>query len=206
MYFVEDEIPSTASAAAAVRRRKPRTSAAQHQCFIDFATANRSVLDPLSRNFNSLWEELVEMLNAALGPNRSKREWQEVRLILLKLSFVNMFVPLQNLKSWEYQLRSKNRQIIAGYEGTGGGPTSTKLLTALENRAIAVFGRILVEGNPMVPQLGFPAPSSVDAPASHREQLPDPEPSSTPVPSAPRRSRRPVNSNCKFVLNGNSCR
>lgn len=49
----------------------------------------------------------------------------------------------------------KKRTIVADIQKTGGGPATTEALSALEERAISCWGKIVVEGLSDVPTAGF---------------------------------------------------
>lgn len=117
------------------RKRQPRTTSGQHEAYISFIDEHPDILDTMTKDYTNLWKELVARLNM-YGPVRTLKQWQD------------------NLKNWEYGLKSKKRAQIAHAHGTGGGPP-TKPLSAFEERALDKFGRISVVGDQQIEVLGL---------------------------------------------------
>jgi hypothetical protein len=70
-------------------------------------------------------------------------------------SFINSSCfTLEILSDWKCAVRKRAR--ILKEKPTGGGPPQEKPLNDLENKLLDLTGRIVVEGIPLVPELGLP--------------------------------------------------
>lgn len=83
--------------------------------------------DPIK--VNALWEAMAAEMNAyGAGPTKTAADWRT------------------SLRSWKNQTRSKARSIAEHGRSTGGGPATAKTLTDIEQRALSLWGREMLDG------------------------------------------------------------
>ncbi|KAJ8707540.1 hypothetical protein PYW08_010792 [Mythimna loreyi] len=90
-----------------------------------------------------LWCELVTKLNSiGGGVNISTEEWKKV------------------WEDWKSEVKTKASFIRRHARGTGGGggPSNPQTLTSLEERVVAIIGKLAVEGMPGIQEAGFCEP------------------------------------------------
>ncbi|KAK4887415.1 hypothetical protein RN001_003686 [Aquatica leii] len=79
------------------------------------------------------WQELTNALNAiGDGSNLTSDEWKK------------------RFTDWKYSVRMKYRKITEHRKKTGSGPASSLRLTAVEERALAAWGKVVVTGTPFL--------------------------------------------------------
>lgn len=81
--------------------------------------------------YQNLWVEVTSLLNeCSSGPSRSSEDWQI------------------NFRNWHYNLSSKRRTLYNDSNETGGGPSKGKM-SRFEERAIKIWTKASVAGNPV---------------------------------------------------------
>ncbi|KAK9703619.1 Myb/SANT-like DNA-binding domain [Popillia japonica] len=85
---------------------------------------NKRLKEPLNKK---KWDELTTALNAiGDGPHLSPEEWKK------------------RFTDWKYSVRTKYRKIIEHMKKTGSGPECAIKLSILEERALGVWGKVVV--------------------------------------------------------------
>lgn len=112
-------------------KRGPRTHGGQYEIYLAHLERHNQLRtgagDPVA--LSKLWKSLCDELNAyGVGATKSSSEWQAT------------------FRQWKNHTRHKARAIHAHGSGTGGGPANLKMLTDLEERALSVWGREVLDG------------------------------------------------------------
>ncbi|XP_049302060.1 myb-related transcription factor, partner of profilin-like [Bactrocera dorsalis] len=155
---------------------KPKNQRATHEqleTYVSFCRAHpeigRGKNTPKSpRQMQDLWRQLAEQLNACRGPSRTAAKWKETMGV------------------WKSQLRTRARRLKMEQRLTGGGPCG-KPLTNFEQKSLAAFGSVAVDGVETIESFGLGLPrkqivesSIIECPISSTESR---LPSSAPLPS-----------------------
>ncbi|XP_018793854.1 PREDICTED: uncharacterized protein LOC108971941 [Bactrocera latifrons] len=155
---------------------KPKNQRATHEqleTYVSFCRAHpeigRGKNTPKSpRQMQDLWRQLAEQLNACRGPFRTAAKWKETMGV------------------WKSQLRTRARCLKMEQWLTGGGPCG-KPLTDFEQKSLAAFGSVAVDGVETIESFGLGLPrkqivesSIIECPISSTESRLS---SSAPLPS-----------------------
>ncbi|XP_049316724.1 translation initiation factor IF-2-like [Bactrocera dorsalis] len=116
------------------------------------------------RQMQDLWRQLAEQLNACRGPSRTAAKWKETMGV------------------WKSQLRTRARRLKMEQRLTGGGPCG-KPLTDFEQKSLAAFGSIAVDGVETVESFGLGLPSSAPLPSLLLSPTALPSPGPLPSPN-----------------------
>ncbi|KAF5278537.1 hypothetical protein FQR65_LT15650 [Abscondita terminalis] len=129
--------------AGTVSNMVPLTQHYKSPCNVDYIESNPELtyVTTASREENRQreikWTHITQSLNEMDGPKRTVKQWQSA------------FADLKT------NVRRKARAVRAQQEGTGGGPATSKPLTDLEERVLALLNRIIIDGAPMVIEPGM---------------------------------------------------
>ncbi|KAL1514113.1 hypothetical protein ABEB36_003429 [Hypothenemus hampei] len=143
------------------RKRTKNTTTTQYEIYLDvmerdYAFRSNTIDPTLPVDYiEKKWEELTNKLNSTGdgGPVISKDEWKK------------------RFMDWKYATKAKIRKINAHRKKTGGGPDINLRMTDLEERALAVWGRVTVDGDENATQYeGIP----IDTAASSSYKEPPP--------------------------------
>ncbi|GLV20232.1 proliferation disrupter, partial [Carabus blaptoides fortunei] len=94
------------------------------------------------------WVELSEQLNSCgEGPHLTSEEWKK------------------RFTDWKYAVRAKSRKILEHQNKTGSGPPIDVKLTPIEEKALSLWGKIVITGPPFI--------DSYDGIPSRTEQSPE---------------------------------
>ncbi|XP_039968101.1 uncharacterized protein LOC120779791 [Bactrocera tryoni] len=155
---------------------KPKNQRATHEqleTYVSFCRVHpeigRGKNTPKSlRQMQDLWRQLAEQLNACRGPSRTAAKWKETMGV------------------WKSQLRTRARRLKMEQRLTGGGPCG-KPLTDFEQKSLAAFGSVAVDGVKTIKSFGLGLPRKQIVESSIIEcPIPSTEsrlPSSAPLPS-----------------------
>ncbi|XP_067633896.1 uncharacterized protein [Eurosta solidaginis] len=154
---------------AETKSKCDRATREQLEHYVFFYSANPEMgsgkNNPRSpQQMRSLWAQLAEELNALRGPTRSAEKWKET------------------LGVWKSQLRTRARRIKMSQRVTGGGP-QCKSLNEFEDRALATFGLLAVDGAGLGSSGLNSPPQELPARTSSIFQSPSPAESDTQSPS-----------------------
>ncbi|RVE47927.1 hypothetical protein evm_007441 [Chilo suppressalis] len=176
-----------------------RASPEQLSTLLEFMESHGTLARPLAGaqgrvRSDRLWADLTNILNAVGGGvNKTTDKWKKV------------------WADWKSKTKKKGLIIRSHARGTGGGPASRQILSALDERVLAIMGPLAVEGQASVQELGFnksqsAAPTQLSPPiiqdnpnlleiVNETPDLPtSPQPSTSSqseAPSRPPRRRRP---------------
>ncbi|RVE50309.1 hypothetical protein evm_005144 [Chilo suppressalis] len=120
-----------------------RASPEQLSTLLEFMESHGGLARPLAGaqgrvRSDRLWTDLTNMLNAVGGGvNKTTDKWKKV------------------WADWKSKTKKKGLIIRSHARGTGGGPASRQILSALDERVLAIMGPLAVEGQASVQELGF---------------------------------------------------
>ncbi|RVE39790.1 hypothetical protein evm_015560 [Chilo suppressalis] len=120
-----------------------RASPEQLSTLLEFMESHGDLARPLTGaqgrvRSDRLWADLTNILNAVGGGvNKTTDKWKKV------------------WADWKSKTKKKGLIIRSHARGTGGGPASQQILSALDERVLAIMGPLAVEGQASVQELGF---------------------------------------------------
>ncbi|CAH1105831.1 unnamed protein product [Psylliodes chrysocephalus] len=104
----------------------------------------------------SLMIFLTRTINPTVSENYIKQKWKELTIKLNSKSKGPQLTTdkwIQRFSDWKYGTRFKYRKYLVKKNKTGEGPEVKNALTNLEKRAINAWGKVVVEGSSLVPEL-----------------------------------------------------